>query len=49
LPNPLAPSEPLNPLLRGFGKARKAVDVDNYDLGNIKSGIQSIAGPDVTD
>jgi len=39
LPDPLAPNEPLNPLLRGFHKARKAVDVDDYDNGSIKSGI----------
>ena len=47
LPVPLAPSQPLNPLLTSWRRARTAADVPSRDLGN--PDVKSVAGPAETD
>lgn len=46
LPDPLAPSMPLNPLVT-YGKARVASEVPIHNLGN--PDLKSVAGPAETD
>lgn len=47
LPDPLAPDQPLNPLITEFRRARTAADVPSRDLGN--PDVKSVAGPAETD
>jgi len=47
LPDPLAPDQPLNPLITEFRRARTAADVPSHELGN--PDVTSVAGPAVTD
>lgn len=47
LPDPLAPDQPLNPLITEFRRARTAADVPSHELGN--PNFKSVAGPAETD
>ena len=47
LPDPLAPDQPLNPLITEFRRARTAADVPSHELGN--PDVKSVAGPAETD